>query len=234
MALTLDRQNRYRERYRQQHPGWRPTTEVYEDIILQQLRPGMRVLDLGCGRGGVLEQVGAAIDLPLGFDPDLASLREHRLPALPRAQALADRLPLCAASLDLILSSWVFEHLATPLVTFQEMRRVLRAGGRVVFMTPNRDSLVVALNRGLRPVQHRLVKRLYGREEADTFPILYRANTRDQIMRLAAEAGLHCESLHGIHDPTYLAFHPLLYRISVLLTRVTPPVHWVGVLGAAS
>jgi ubiquinone/menaquinone biosynthesis C-methylase UbiE len=94
MTLSLDRQNSYRALYRVRHPEWRPATEVYESVIRQHLRPGMRVLDLGCGRGGVLEQLGAIVTRPLGFDPDLLSLREHRLSGLQRSQALADALPL--------------------------------------------------------------------------------------------------------------------------------------------
>ena len=101
MPLSLDRQNAYRARYARQHPEWRPATEQYEALIRAHLHPGLRVLDLGCGRGGVLEQLGAAVDRPLGLDPDLASLAGHRLPDLPRAVALADALPLPAGSVDL-------------------------------------------------------------------------------------------------------------------------------------
>jgi hypothetical protein len=75
-----------------------------------------------------------------------------------------------------------------------------------------------------------LVKRLYDRDEADTFPIAYRVNTQADILHTAEAVGLRCDLLRGIDDPTYLAFHPLLFRLSVALSRVTPPVQWVGVL----
>ena len=230
MALSLDRQNTYRERYRQLKPGWRPASEVYEALIRQSLQPGMRVLDIGCGRGGVLEQLGDAVTLPIGFDPDLASLREHRLLTLPRAAALSSALPLPAESVDLALSSWVFEHLERPERTFAELARVLRRGGRGLFLTPDARSLVVRLNRLLRPAQRWLVPRLYGRAEADTFPVRYLANTPRALERLAETAGLHLERIVRIDDPTYLAFTPWLYRLSVLTSRVTPPVHLAGIL----
>src|SRR5207237_6953801 len=94
MTLSLERQNAYRAQYRARRPGWRPATEVYEELIRQRLRPGMRILDLGCGRGGVLEQLGEAVSRPIGLDPDLRSLREHRFSGLPRAVALAEALPI--------------------------------------------------------------------------------------------------------------------------------------------
>src|SRR5579872_6203299 len=103
MSLSLDRQNAYRVQYRIEHPSWRPATEVYEALIRQQLRPGSRVLDVGCGRGGVLEQLGSAVGRPIGLDPDPVSLREHRMPSLPRAAAAAERLPLVAGSIDVLV-----------------------------------------------------------------------------------------------------------------------------------
>src|SRR4051812_15766837 len=115
MTLSLDQQNTYRARYRARRPGWQPATEVYESLIRQRLRPGMVVLDLGCGRGGVLEQLGEAVSRPIGLDPDPQSLREHRLPGLPRAAAAAERLPLQDGSVDVLVCSWVLEHLADPL-----------------------------------------------------------------------------------------------------------------------
>src|SRR5258706_7816481 len=107
MTLSLDQQNTYRARYRARRPGWQPATEVYETLIRERLRPGMCVLDLGCGRGGVLEQLGEAVSKPIGLDPDPESLREHRLPNLPRAVARAEALPLCDGSVDILTCSWV-------------------------------------------------------------------------------------------------------------------------------
>jgi len=49
-------------------------------------------------------------------------------------------------------------------------------------------------------------------------------------MALAQNAGLHCDLLRQIEDPSYLAFNPLLFRASLILTRLTPPVHLAGVL----
>ncbi|MFQ3534708.1 MAG: class I SAM-dependent methyltransferase [Aggregatilineales bacterium] len=230
MALSLEKQNRYRAQYRKRHPSWQPATEVYEGLIRAALRLDSAVLDVGCGRGGVLEQLGEAVALPCGVDPDLASLREHRLPNLQRAAALADALPFRAASFDLLLCSWLFEHLQAPEQTFREFMRVLKPKGRLIFITPNANSLVAMLSRLLRPLQRYLVPRLYGRAEADTFPIYYRANTPRALARLAERVGGSLEQLQRIPDPTYLAFTPFLFRLSCRLAAITPPVHLVGML----
>ena len=67
-----------------------------------------------------------------------------------------------------------------------------------------------------------LVPHLYGREEADAFPVVYRANTQRTIDALSHGAGLRLDTLQQIHDPTYFAFHPLLFRLNVALVRVLP------------
>lgn len=228
--LNLDRQNVYRAQYGRQRPGWQPATSVYERMIREQLRPDSRVLDLGCGRGGVLEQLGSAVDRPVGIDPDLESLREHRITSLPRAQAAADELPFADQTIDLVVCSWVLEHLTTPDRVASEVSRILKPGGAWIVLTPNARAIVTWINRTLKPVQHQLVARLYGRAETDTFPIQYRANTPRALGELADRSGLKLDTLYQIEDPTYLAFHPVLYALSVRLARITPPVHLVAVM----
>ena len=222
MPLSLDRQNAYRAQYARLRPGWRPATVVYEALIRERLRPGMRVLDLGCGRGGVLEQLGEAVSRPFGVDPDFRSLAEHRLPGLPRAVATAEAVPFAPESFDLVLSSWVLEHLPDPARTFREVSRVLRPGGLFVFLAPGAHSPAALLNRLLQPLQRWLVPRLYGRAEADSFPVVYRANSRRRVIRLARGAGLALRAFHYIHDPTYFAFHPALFRLNVAVTALLP------------
>lgn len=237
MPLSLDRQNAYRQQYARMRPGWQPATAQYEALIRDRLRPGLCVLDVGCGRGGVLEQLGAAVEHPLGLDPDWRSLAEHRLPDLPRAAATAEAIPLPAGSVDLVLSSWVLEHLPAPERAFAEVARVLRPGGAFIFLTPGAWSAAALVNRTLRPLQAWLVPRLYGRAEADAFPVVYRANTRRRLDALARVADLAPLEFRAVEDPTYFAFHPLIFRLNAALTRVLPrgmAEHLVGVYGKIS
>lgn len=222
MPLSLDQQNAYRDQYARFNPGWRPSTEVYEALIREHLQPGMRVLDLGCGRGGALEQLGAAVTYPVGVDPDHVSLVEHRLPDLARITATATAIPLVNESVDIVISSWVLEHLPDPARTFREVARILRPGGAFVMLAPGAWSVAALLNRTLKPLQARLVPLLYGRAEEDAFPVVYRANTLPQITALARDAGLRVETFRAIEDPTYFAFHPLIFRLNAALARRLP------------
>jgi SAM-dependent methyltransferase len=208
-----------------------PATHRYEALIRQVSPPQGRLLDIGCGRGGALEQLADLPLLALGLDPDAASLHEHRLPGLARSVADANTIPLPDQSCEIVICAWVLEHLLNPQAVFQEVGRVLKPNGVFIFMTPHRHSPIAWLNWGLQPLQRHLVPLLYGRAEADTFPVVYQANSRPQLERLAKGGGLQLQQLHIIHDPTYLAFNEPLFRLNVLLTRWLPAqmgVHLVG------
>lgn len=231
--LSLEQQNELREKYRQQNPGWLPATEQYAELVRQQLAPGRRLLDLGCGRGGLVEQLNHPLPQMVGIDPDLQSLREHRLD-LSRTVAFSDHLPFTANSFDLVFCSWLLEHLEYPLATFRAICRVLRPGGAFVFITPNGSHPLSLLNQGLgrfSKLQGRIVERLYGRSPADTFSTFYRANKLSQLQQLSRDSGLTLAQWHTIADPTYLAFSPALFRLMCWFEAVLPErrrLHLVG------
>jgi SAM-dependent methyltransferase len=229
--LSLEEQEAYRRRYSAERPGWRPASHVYRDRVADHLTPTARVLDLGCGRGGVMEELHPRAGQVVGLDPDLVSLREHRAPFLPRVCGRAGALPYPDGTFDLVCCSWVLEHLPDPESALVEVARVLAPGGRFVFLTPNRRHPLLVLNRLLGWTKGRLIDRLYGRAEADTFPALYRANTAGRIRSLLRAVGLDPVALIPVGDPTYLAFGEALYRLACLLERVTPRpfrIHLVG------
>ena len=229
--LTLDRQEWYRRRYSQMRPGWQPSSQVYQDLVTALIRDHGRVLDLGCGRGGVLERLHAHATRVVGLDPDGPSLREHRISGISLLCGQAEHLPFADGSFDLVCCSWVLEHVVDPQRTFREVARVLRPAGRFAFVTPNARHPLLLLNRALRSTRGRLVAWAYARSEKDTFPAAYGANTPRRIERLAHVAGFEPVALRLIADPTYLAFNEPLFRLACLLERVTPRrmrVHLVG------
>ena len=236
--LSLDQQNEYRRQYRLDHPQWRPATEVYADLVRQWLKPESKILDLGCGRGGLIEQLRHPLNQVVGLDPDLSSLREHRLkndrPTLDRVNGLSQYLPFADLSFDLIFASWVLEHLARPQMDFSQIGRILRPGGVFVFITPNKRHPLASLNHVLGRfgnAQEKLVERFYGRASADTFPAYYRANTAVDLDMLARLGDMHLAIIDSIPDPSYLAFNQSAYRLSRWLDKRLPDgrqIHLVG------
>jgi SAM-dependent methyltransferase len=236
-VLSLEVQNSYRDRYRELAPGWRPSGEQLEALVRSRLTPQSRVLDLGCGRGGVVEVIRREVALAAGLDSDAASLAEHRASGLPLVQSQAEHIPFIDESFDLVVSIWVLEHLREPEKVMREVRRVLRPGGHFVFLTPNLRHPLLRMNRlgsALPMLQRKLVPRIYGRSESDTFRVAYRANTVDAIRTQAARGGLEVVELRVVSDPTYLALSPALFRASVWSERLLPRgwgIHLLGDLG---
>ena len=245
MAQTLDRsrdhallplsvQNAYRERYRAIRPEWRSSGDQIEAIVRSHVTSSSRVLDLGCGRGGVVELFWRQVALAAGVDPDASSLSEHRSRGMPAVRAVGERLPFVSESFDLVVCLWVLEHMREPAAALREARRVLRPGGHFVFVTPNmRNPLMIAnrIGKALPSLQKRLVPQIYGRDEADTFPVHYRANTVEAVRAHAAAAGLDVYDLRVVGDPTYLAMNSLMFNASVMSERVMPKAWGVHLLG---
>ena len=232
--LPLTLQNVYRERYRAMRPDWRSSGDQLEALVRSKLTPESRVLDLGCGRGGVVELIWRDVKLAAGLDPDSPSLTEHRATGMPVIRGVGETLPFTDESFDLIVCLWVLEHLKEPQKTLREVSRVLRRGGHFIFVTPNLRNPVMLLNRigkALPALQRRMVPKLYGRVEADTFPVQYRANTVRVIREQANAAGLQVAELHVVGDPTYLAMNSFLFMASVWSERLMPKGWGIHLLG---
>jgi ubiquinone/menaquinone biosynthesis C-methylase UbiE len=159
----------------------------------------------------------------------------ERYPGFSRINGLSQRLPFASAQFDIIIASWVLEHLKEPEADFREISRVLHPKGKFIFITPNKRHPIAMLNVSLgrmKELQGRLVQQLYGRLSADAYPTYYRANKTSEIIRLAEISGMKIQSLQAIADPTYLAFNEPLFQFSCWIEKLIPAdwrVHLVGI-----
>lgn len=150
------------------------------------LPPSSTVLDLGAGRGSWanektmtsklhdLRNEGAYV---IGVDVDQAVLKN---PAVDQALVMqGDTIPLNDESVDVIVASWVLEHVENPRAFSAEVNRVLRPGGWFCAVTPhkfNYRSLAAAalpMNLHISTLRYLQPKRA----PEDAFPTFYRMNT---------------------------------------------------------
>jgi ubiquinone/menaquinone biosynthesis C-methylase UbiE/RimJ/RimL family protein N-acetyltransferase len=119
---------------------WR-TAENSAGYLLPHLRPGMRLLDVGCGPGTITMDLAERLG-PQGHVTALEVTDE----ALGLARAEADRrgtatvdfvtgnveaLDLPDGAYDVVHAHQVLQHVADPVRALREMRRVCRPGGLV-------------------------------------------------------------------------------------------------------
>lgn len=147
------------------------------------------VLDAGASRGDPDLQSMLKAGQTVACDGDLPGLRGNRLTP-NRVGAFLESLPFGSESFDVVVCKFVVEHLTLPLAVFREFWRVLRPGGIVAVLTPNRWSLFVGLS-SLIPYRVKQVfkRSLFGGYEEDTFETAYRANTRGRLRALMGQAG---------------------------------------------
>ncbi|HEX6159395.1 MAG TPA: class I SAM-dependent methyltransferase [Thermoanaerobaculia bacterium] len=99
------------------------------------LAAGMKLLDLAAGTGPVTRAACTVIEPRnvVAADASLGMLLSGSIPA-PRVNHPAERLPFRDASFDLISIGFALRHFADLRVVFEECRRVLRPGGRVLIL----------------------------------------------------------------------------------------------------
>ncbi|MGW5675902.1 class I SAM-dependent methyltransferase [Streptomyces sp. NPDC003860] len=108
--------------------------------LLGELRPGMRVLDVGCGPGTITADLAELVPGGHVTGVDLASdvVEQARAHAAQRgvdnvrfAVADVNALEYDDGSFDVVHAHQVLQHLGDPVGALREMRRVCRPGGVV-------------------------------------------------------------------------------------------------------
>jgi SAM-dependent methyltransferase len=189
-------------------------------------RPGMTVLDAGCGgaRGCSREAPWEEMFI-IGVD------RDPVVYANPfcNEKLVCDvsDLPFPEASFDLVHCRWLIEHLEDPLIAFREFARVLRPGGWLLVLTPNVFHYATIVARFTPHWFHRWWSK--GGEEP--CPTYYRANSDHALRRLCMEAELHVERVEFIEGPPhYLVRCWPAFLCGVFYERIVnsfPALNWM-------
>jgi SAM-dependent methyltransferase len=125
--VTAEAYSRFMGRYSS------PLASAFVDAV--DVRPGQRVLDVGCGPGALTEElvnrVGA--DHVRAIDPSASFVAavQKRFPAVSVALGGAEELPDPDATYDVVLAQLVVLFMADPVRGLREMARVTVPGGTV-------------------------------------------------------------------------------------------------------
>lgn len=166
------------------------------DQALPKAQACSRVLDLGCGDGGIMAilkpHLPAQAEI-VGIDPDPA---ETRL-ALQRGvyadviTAGAEEMPFADAHFDVLISNSVLEHIAPLDDVLRESGRVLKTGGWLIATVPGPE-----FHGCLRGSWLPWVKREDYERMLDKRLMHYRYWTKDEWRQHLAQAGIDMEFVH--------------------------------------
>lgn len=183
---------------------------AHELVAAAALRPGERVLDVGCGTGVVARlaaaHVGAGgavagIDIHPGMLAVAAST-EAAGARIDWREADAESIPYAERSFDVVLCQMSLQFVERRLDALREMRRVLEPGGRALVCVPGpRPELFASLSRALArhfgPQPAAFAERVFSMHDVEEMSGLLRsagfgdvtAEARQLALRLPAPAG---------------------------------------------
>ncbi|MGF1641499.1 MAG: class I SAM-dependent methyltransferase [Rhodospirillales bacterium] len=195
------------------------------------LPPGAVVMDFGAGRG-------KSSEIPCDYKRDLVRLRETcaryvgvdidevvlQNPLVDEAVVVAplQPFPFEDASFDMIVSLRVFEHVARPDVSAAELDRVLRPGGWICALTPNKWGYMGMAARLLPEHSKARLLAIFApaRKIEDHFVTRYRMNTRRALRRLFPEPRFS-------HHSYVFGGPPAAHANSLALARLAMAYEWL-------
>jgi SAM-dependent methyltransferase len=210
---------------RKEHPY-----NLFEQRINSLLTDNSTLLDAGCGRTApVLSKYLGRAKRLIGIElVDFVDVPE----TIETYKTNLANIPIEDSSVDLIMSRSVFEHLQDPESVYKEFSRILKPGGKVIFLTANMWDYGTLVARIVPNRFHaRIVKHVEGRAEEDTFPTAYRTNTFADVKRLANSASLEVYSFEYLNQyPNYLMFNGFLFFLGICYERLTSRFECLSIL----
>jgi len=147
MATTNERGERYLHGYEEWTKTWMQQRTAARELAfaVPHLRPGMQVIDCGCGPGSItvgLAEIVApgqvtGIDIePRQLEAARALANERGVRNIRFETGSVYELPYPDASFDAATAHFVIEHVKDPVRALRELKRVLKPGGFAAIKDP--------------------------------------------------------------------------------------------------
>lgn len=192
----------------------------YERKIESILRKEHTILDAGCGRSApVLSKYIGKADKLVGVDLEDYTNSSGDIEYI-QGNISSIRVP--SASVDIVISRAVLEHVPDPNAVFAEINRILKPDGSFIFLTPNLWDYVSIISFLVPNRFHPfIVNKTEGRTLEDVFPSYYKANTYNAISKLCKKSGLSINEFKWLSQyPAGFMFSATLFRIAMVYEKL--------------
>jgi SAM-dependent methyltransferase len=225
---------RAREAWAKDEIDWGVFGILERDVNVLGDVAGLDVVELGCGTAYLSAWLAKRGARPVGVDPtpaQLATAREMQKEfglQFPLVEAVAEDVPLPDASFDLAVSEYGASIWADPKRWIAEAARLLRPGGRLVFLRNSPISVVCMALDGITDRLQRPQRSIRQLEWPDTKEVEFHA-PHGELIDLLRENGFEVERLVELYAPDDATTHEYYGYVTAEWARQWPAEEiWVA------
>jgi len=231
-------ENLFRLKYGDSVLGWGPRRRLrfgyftpddfYEAIVAKLFTDGCYWLDVGCGREifpdnhRLAKTLSSRASLVVGVDPSQNICENEFIHKAVRAPIEDFQ---SESKFDLVTLRMVAEHVTNPSQIVETLTRVTKPGAKVVLYTVNRYSPTAFLSALIPFRAHHILKAiLWKTEERDTFPVVYKMNTRKTLLSLMNQSFRERDFMY-LDDCRLFARFRMMNLCELLLQKMLSWIH---------
>ncbi|MDD5644408.1 MAG: class I SAM-dependent methyltransferase [bacterium] len=164
-------------------------TNDYEKAIIDQLlnlaiSKDNKILNIACEHRLVPDFLNKIINPDRTFGLEINRIITETNPKIKYCNVNCDKFPFETESFDIIISIWGMEHFQTKNV-FQESCRVLKKGGRFVFITPNTSNPIFFFNKIFNGQLSKIYYKYFTTSQYKPHITFYKFNNQKMLRKIA-------------------------------------------------
>lgn len=210
-------ESRLKQKIYSRLPDYIFSNDLFENWIKESLNSDSVWIDAGCGKNTLVSEFEGISSHGIGIDavihPELNPDKDKFI------QGKLDNIPLPDSYADTIIMNMVVEHIENTERVFNELRRILKTGGNLIFRTTNKYYPTQLFGHLLpKKTKDKIIYKIFGVESHDIFGTFYKINTVNKIKRTLPELGFNIYRLEAVED--LHVFNPVIFELSYILYKL--------------